>query len=485
MKTPEQQVATAMLAGHSPSVLMTDAYKFSMAQAGFPLRTETFYLSFRKRGWYFVPFDLAAIVYCLRPQLPSAAEEDYLAGTAYVMNTAMRKALSGALDVRAAPRGSWVRENEPILTVTAPSFLASVLEPMLVWLNYPIQVATAAVTEGQRAFCCTCEDEARITALTLDAVGVMDATITVDEAAYRDGVTANTRAVLDAVNQQPGRLFEVGMRAATCLAMHRTALEEAFAAGLTQTSNVYLARQLALTPVGTSGHEHQQRWGDDLKAFRALRDMRSQAPGYLIDTFDARHLGIPAAQRAIEESDRSCAIRFDSGDQAELLASLVANDTRAAFIFMDGMNPDKISKLEVAAAALGVPAERRLFGCGGFLIADPAPTSLTRNHVSAVYKLCQSGTRPVMKFSAIGKQSVPGRPVIFRRTAGNGPVGLIGQQDEVPPFGYQDLSKAISFEWTGELQDAIEPSPATAGFIAQLSSDLDARRASEAARRTP
>lgn len=107
-----------MLAGHSPSVLMTDAYKFSMAQAGFPLRTETFYLSFRKRGWYFVPFDLAAIVYCLRPQLPSAAEEDYLAGTAYVMNTAMHKALSGALDVRAAPRGSWVRENEPILTVT-------------------------------------------------------------------------------------------------------------------------------------------------------------------------------------------------------------------------------------------------------------------------------------------------------------------------------------------------------------------------------
>src|SRR5690606_8699261 len=46
----------------TPSVLATDAYKFSMAQAGFPLRRETFYLSFRFGGFQYVPFDLAAIV---------------------------------------------------------------------------------------------------------------------------------------------------------------------------------------------------------------------------------------------------------------------------------------------------------------------------------------------------------------------------------------------------------------------------------------
>jgi len=484
VKTPEEQIATAMLAGNPPSVLMTDAYKFSMGQAGFPLRSETFYLSFRKRGWYLVPFDLAAIVHCLRPELPTRPEEDFLAGTAYAMNAAMRTALGGELDACAAPRGSWIRETEPILTITAPSFLASVLEPMMVWLNYPIQVATAAVRDGQREFRCTCEDEATITALTLDAVGVVDATITIDATAYRTGVTGNALAALEVLDGDTDRLLEVGMRAATCIAMHRAALEAAMAAGLKQTSNVYLAQQLGLTPVGTSGHEHQQRWGDDLRAFRALRDMRSQAPGYLIDTFDTRRLGIPAALRAIEESDRACAIRFDSGDQPAQLADLVAKGVQATFIFMDGMNPETVSELESAAVALGVPAERRLYGCGGYLVADPAPTGLTRNNVAAVYKLCQSGSRPVMKFSVAGKRSLPGRPVIFRRTTRKGPVGLIGQEGEAPPDGYHDLSNANSFNPPGKLQDAIELSPATAGLIAQLSSSLDAGHAVQEARRT-
>ena len=473
-----------MLAGNTPSVLMTDAYKFSMGQAGFPLRQETFYLSFRKRGWYLVPFDLAAIVRYLRPQPATPAEVAFLAGTAYELSGAMKGALGGNLDVHAAPRGSWIRESEPILSITAPSFLASVLEPMMVWLNYPIQVATAAVRDGQRTFSCTCQDEATITALTLESIGVSDATVTVDAAAYQAGVRNNTRALLEVLHDDTDRVLEVGMRAATCMAMHRAALETATAAGLRQTSNVYLAQQLGLTPIGTSGHEHQQRWGNDLQAFRALRDMRSQVPGYLIDTFETQRLGMPAALRAIRESDRPCAIRFDSGDQAAQLSELVAEGVPSTFIFMDGMNPETISQLESAATSLGVPTHRRVYGCGGWLVSDPAPTDLTRNNVSAVYKLCQSGSRPVMKFSVAGKRSLPGRPVVFRRTANQGPVGLIGQEGEAPPNGYLDLADAQHFIPPGRLQDAIELSPATAGIIAQLTSNLDAGHAVQEARRT-
>ncbi len=43
-------------------------------------------------------------------------------------------------------------------------------------------------------------------------------------------------------------------------------------------------------------------------------------------------------------------------------------------------------------------------------------TKLTRDRVSAVYKLCQSGRCPTMKFAneaGSGKRSIPGRPVLF------------------------------------------------------------------------
>src|SRR5690606_12208158 len=48
--------------GMTTPTLATDAYKFSMGQAGFPLRRETFYFSFRRGGIQYVPFDLAQIV---------------------------------------------------------------------------------------------------------------------------------------------------------------------------------------------------------------------------------------------------------------------------------------------------------------------------------------------------------------------------------------------------------------------------------------
>ena len=48
--------------------LKTDGYKFSMAQAGFPMRYETFYLSFRRGGWQYIPFDLKEHLTLLLPQ---------------------------------------------------------------------------------------------------------------------------------------------------------------------------------------------------------------------------------------------------------------------------------------------------------------------------------------------------------------------------------------------------------------------------------
>jgi len=56
----EQRLVKAMVGADRPSVLDTDAYKLAMAQAGAPLRPETFYLTFRRmtQGPWYNPFDL-------------------------------------------------------------------------------------------------------------------------------------------------------------------------------------------------------------------------------------------------------------------------------------------------------------------------------------------------------------------------------------------------------------------------------------------
>jgi len=56
------------------SLLATDGYKFSMAEAGWPLRTETFYYSHRKGGLQVLPVDVPAFV---RSLLPRPADDDY------------------------------------------------------------------------------------------------------------------------------------------------------------------------------------------------------------------------------------------------------------------------------------------------------------------------------------------------------------------------------------------------------------------------
>ena len=103
----------------TPSVLATDAYKFSMAQAGFPLRRETFYLSFRFGGFHCVPFDLAERTRSLVAGLRSTADDEAFAREhGYGLTDAMKAALAqtDALEIQAVPAGAWVYEREPILT---------------------------------------------------------------------------------------------------------------------------------------------------------------------------------------------------------------------------------------------------------------------------------------------------------------------------------------------------------------------------------
>lgn len=150
------------------SLLATDGYKFSMAEAGWPLRTETFYYSHRKGGPQVLPIDVPAFV---RSLLPRPADDDYryLAEHSYEMGPGFKAAIvqTDALEIRALPRGAVFYDREPVFTVTGPSALVSWLEPLVLMLHYRIQVASRA---GEVRVV-TCERQREIVRETLDAVG--------------------------------------------------------------------------------------------------------------------------------------------------------------------------------------------------------------------------------------------------------------------------------------------------------------------------
>ena len=437
------------------SVLATDAYKFSMAQAGFPLRPETFYFSFRRGGLQVVPIDLVAHVRRLVATLSTSDEElAFAAQHGYGLSDAMRAALADpdALQLTAVPKGAWVYEREPILTVTGPSFLVSWLEPMLLWLNYPIQLATHLRTckaEGKapepEVLTATCEEHARIIEAVAADVGI-DVTVIREDDAYAERVRAAVAGLVDAAGDT-NRIFEVGMRSAVCTEQHRIALQACRDLGVLKTSNVELARELGMIPVGTMGHEHVQRWGDDLSAFLAMRDTRTGAPSYLLDTFDTMGSGIKSALAAMRGRPHACSIRYDSGNKfiQYLHACELFHEAglQPAHVLEDALDEEATRHFERLREFTSWPAERQVYGYGGYIVAKPMTNPLTRDRVSAVYKLSETAGQPRMKFgneTGLGKQSVPGRPVIWRRLRANGPLGIIGQADEDVPENYVRLS---------------------------------------------
>ena len=450
------------------TILATDGYKFSMAEAGWPLRAETFYYAQRQGGPALLPFDARAEVARL---LPEAEPDDYayLAGQEYEMGVGFKAAMvqRDAIAVRALPKGAWFLPREPVFSVTGPSALASWIEPLALQLHYRIQVATLAAADPaslERAVgTVTCEQQRELVLATLDEVGVRPPNVEVDPEAYFQRVKASAAELVGIVGD-PARIFEVGLRSATCLGQHRIALEACKAVGIVRTSNAFLARELGMTPVGTMGHEHVQRFGEDEAAFRAMRDRRPGRSSYLLDTFDTIRSGVPAAFRLMEEDKRrGDSIRFDSGDKEAQYRFAAAEAKRRGLrpvqILEDAFDAPMTRRFEEVRREVGISPEEQFYGYGGHLVATTSGTPLVRDRVAAVYKLSETARWPTMKFgneAGAGKESVPGRPVVFRRRSGDGPAGIIGQVGETPPPGCSlltdsDVAPPVPPEGTVEL----------------------------------
>lgn len=401
--------------------LATDGYKFAMAQAGFPLREEVFYLHYRKGGPLFIPFDFEEVISSLRPSGGiNTYRAQWLTKVNYDWTPAMREAIRQNVTVVSQKKGTWANAHEPILTIKGPSFLVSYLEPLVIAFQFPMQIATA-MKDGVRDFTATCSAEGLIIQTVAETLGLQsDVTVTVKKAEYVAGIQSRIQEIKKAVRGDLDRVFEVGTRSMSCMHQHMICLEECKKAGITRTANVLGAYRLGMTPVGTTGHEHQQRHGRDIEGFRAIRDCRPSTAAYLFDTYDPISLGIPQALQAMcEAPDRKHAVRFDSGNQEDQLKLFVDNlkqiDAKIdlSYVFMDGYDARRIASMEDYACSLGVPAERCSYGVGGYLVIDPVLSPYNRNEIAMVYKLCLTGGRPTRKYSgSVSKASIAGYPVV-------------------------------------------------------------------------
>ena len=443
-RTPslESRLVRAILGRERASVLDTDAYKLSMAQAGFPLRRESFYLTFRREGQWFNPFDLAEVLRLFRPLHPDLKERGFLQTWGYGLTPAMEKALDAEMDIYAVPKGQWFAPREPIARVTSSSLLASWLEPLALMLHYPLQLATE-MKAGAVCFPTTCEDEAEIVRIVWEALGMDDEPqILVDPAKYTKNVLSTVEDLSIALGGETERAFEVGMRSATCIQQHRLALQACKRGGIERTSNLYLAYELNMIPVGTTGHEHQMRFDSDLDAFRAIRDTRPETPSYLFDTYDPLNIGIPAIMRVVlEDPDQRFTMRFDDykGQEPQfekLWAFTQEHAPHGNYIFEDGYDTEKTHRNEVFLYKHEFPRSQAWYGYGGFIVAKPAFSELTRDKVSAAWKLCETAGEGRMKFSGSpGKESLPGRLMTFVRV--NDPtIRMVAQVGEHPPEGF-------------------------------------------------
>jgi nicotinate phosphoribosyltransferase len=287
-------------------------------------------------------------------------------------------------NVWAAPEGTIVFANEPLLRIEAPLWQAQIVETYLLnTLNYQTLIATKA-------------------------------------ARLRD------------VAGEEATLLEFGTRRAFSPQGSLWAARAALAAGLDATSNVLAALKLRQAPSGTMAHALVMALsaleGSEDEAFAAFHRYFPGA-ALLIDTYDT-----VAAAKRLAEQVRSGemtvkAVRLDSGDLVSL-SQQVRQLLPDVFIVASGdLDEYEIDRLQTAGATIDG------YGLGTKLV--------TGTPVNGVYKLVEIDQIPVMKASS-GKMTYPGRKQIFRRYQQDQLAGdRLGLMDEPPQANEMPLLQQV------------------------------------------
>ncbi|MFO0673870.1 MAG: hypothetical protein U0235_30325 [Polyangiaceae bacterium] len=191
--------------------------------------------------------------------------------------------------------------------------------------------------------------------------------------------------------------------------------------------------------------EHAQRRNTTLRS--RMRSRIAAIPRRYLRDGRLLHAGIGGSRASRRATDSVRASTPGTRSRPSRLQSTAhARSIIPTLVFEDGLDAEQ-DAAEAARARFdwpqGGPRPLRLSGARS--CRAPRGCSLVRDAVGAVYKLCETDRVATMKLvgpETSGKRSLPGRPVVFRRVAGDGPLGLVGQAGEPPPPGMVQLTGA-------------------------------------------
>lgn len=352
----------------SASTLFTDLYELSMAQVyvaeGIDAPAD-FELFFRKLGserGYMLAGGVETVLAWLEDFGFSSAEIDYLRSLGYFTDDFIEwlAALRFTGDVEAAPEGTAVFPNEPLLRVRAPIAQAQLLETRIInAMHYESLVMTKAARMVEAA----------------DGIDVVD----------------------------------FGARRAHGVDAAVTAARGAWIAGCGGTSNMVAGHRFGLPVVGTMAHSYIESFADEEAAFRTFAAHYPETT-LLVDTYDTL-TGVERViqlARSLGDAFRVRAIRIDSGDLAALSREArqmldAAGLESVRIMVSGGLSEHRIASL----VAEGAPIDG--FGVGTDLVVSRDNPTL-----DFAYKLVAYDDVPRLKRST-GKSTLPGRKQVYRQ----------------------------------------------------------------------
>ncbi|QSV45595.1 nicotinate phosphoribosyltransferase [Geobacter benzoatilyticus] len=287
--------------------------------------------------------------------------------------------------VTAAPEGTVVFANEPLVTVEAPLAQAQLVETALLnIINFQTLVATKA---------------ARI----------------VNAAAG-------------------GTVLEFGLRRAQGPDGGVSEARAAYVGGVKSTSNVLAGKLFGIPVKGTHAHSWIMAFPDELAAFRAYAEVFPDTCILLVDTYDTLKSGIPNAITVARELRAKgyelAGVRIDSGDLAYLSREARRMFDEAGFPSAKIVASNELDEF-VIESMRGEGSRVDIYGVGTRLATCAGDGG---GALGGVYKLVRIGDRPKLKVTSdIAKATLPDRKRLLRAVSPDGSfvLDVICLHDEV------------------------------------------------------
>ncbi len=365
----------------APPALLMDLYELTMLagyfEHGMHERRATFDLYFREPpfgGGYAVMAGLDPALAYLESLRFDDSDIDYLESLRLFKGAflAFLSALRFRGTVTAAPEGTLVFPNEPLVTVEGTLAEAQIVETALLTIvNFQTLIATKA-----------------------------------------------SRVVRAAA---PAKVIEFGARRAPGPDGALSATRAAAVGGVLMTSHLQAGKCFGLPVAGTQAHSWVMSFPSEIEAFRAYAASFPDSCVLLVDTYDTLRSGIPNAiavgKELEEKGHRLSGVRLDSGDLAYLSREARRLLDEAGLSYVKIVSSNELDEHVIQSVRMeGGSVD--LYGVGTRLVTGHGPGG---GALGGVYKLVQVDQEPKIKVSGDpSKSTIPGRKGVWRVTREGG-----------------------------------------------------------------